>query len=114
MDGEEVMVALVGHVETLIVQYEDDDLFYGLREIGISGQSIGHGYILGYVDISGTALIIDQNDRLYAYSPKDALNRPWNKMTSDGAQIKIDAEHNIILHNVQRMRSFLWMNGDRY
>ena len=45
IDGEEVLVTLVGHVETLIVRYEDDDLFYGLCEIGISGESIGHGYI---------------------------------------------------------------------
>lgn len=28
MDRGEEMVALVGHVETLIVQYEDDNLFY--------------------------------------------------------------------------------------
>jgi hypothetical protein len=59
-----------------------------------------HGFILGSFDINETILIIDQHEKLYAYSPKDAIDFPWKMMESEGAEIEIDVENNIALRSI--------------
>jgi len=102
VDGEEIVVRMVGHVETHITRDDDDD-FFGRCELAISGESVIQGFILGSFYMSGTALIIGQNDKLYAYSPEDAVDFPWKLMKSEGAEIEIDVDHNIVLRNIPRM-----------
>ena len=96
VDGEEVVVRMVGHVETHITPDDDD-------ELAIPGESVIQGFILGSLYMSGTALIIGQNDKLYTYSPEDAVDFPWKFMESEGAEIQIDVDHHIVLRNIPRM-----------
>ena len=101
--GEEVIVNMVGHVETHITRDDDGDDFSGRCHLAIPGESLIHGFILGSFDISGTVLIIDQHERLYAYSPKNAIDFPWKMMESEGAEIEIDVENNITLQSLPGM-----------
>jgi hypothetical protein len=103
IDNEEVLVLLVGHVETQVVQEDDIGGFFGRCEMAIPGEPIKHGFVLGRIYGTGTAVIVDQYDKLYAYSPEDAIGPPWGKMTSDGAEIKLDSENNISLLSIPGM-----------
>lgn len=103
IDGEEVVVTMVGHVEAQITRDDDGYNFFGRCELTIPGESAIQGFILGDFCISGTALIIDQNDKLYAYSPEDAIDFPWKMMKSNGAEVEVDAEHNITLRCIPGM-----------
>ena len=58
---------------------------------------------MGKIYGTGTAVIIDQYNKLYAYSPEDAIGPPWEKMPSDGAEITIDSENNISLRSIPGM-----------
>jgi hypothetical protein len=102
VNEEKVIVQMVGHVETHDLQDEDGD-FFGRCELAIPGQSVMHGFILGSFYRSGTALIIGQDDKVYAYSPENAIDYPWKLMKSEGAEIEIDSEHNIIVRDIPRM-----------
>ena len=100
---EEVVIILVGHVETHVVEEDDVGGFFGRCEMMIPGEPIMHGFVLGMIDGTGTAVVIDQYDRLYAYSPEDAVDAPWEKMHSDGAEIKVDSGNNISLRSIPGM-----------
>jgi hypothetical protein len=102
INGEKVIVRMIGHVEVHDFQDKDDD-FFGRCELTISGQSMMHGFILGNFGSSGTALIIGQDDKIYAYSPENAIDYPWKLMKSEGAEIEIDSEHNIIIRDIPEM-----------
>ena len=47
--------------------------------------------------------IIDQKNNLYAYSPENAIDYPWNVMTSQGARIAIDSKNIILLKPISGM-----------
>jgi hypothetical protein len=102
VSGEKVIAEMVGHVETHDLPDADGD-FFGRCELAIPGQSVMHGFILGSFCWTGTALIIGQDDKIYAYSPENAIDYPWKLMKSKGAEIEIDAEHNIIVRDSPRM-----------
>ena len=102
VNERKVIVEMVGHVETHDVRDEDTD-FYGRCELTIPGQSVMHGFILGSFCVSGTALIIGQNDKIYAYTPEHATDYPWKLMKSQSAEIEIDAEDNISVRDIPGM-----------
>ena len=102
INGEKVIAEMVGHVETHDIRDEDTD-FYGRCELAIPGQPVMHGFALGSFGTSGTALIVGQDDKIYAYSPEYALDYPWELMKSEGAEIEIDAENNIIVRDIPGM-----------
>jgi hypothetical protein len=104
IDGEPVMAVLVGHMD---VQDEaEDDTFYGRCEILIRekpDEFHGYGFILGSIAATGTAIIVDYRNRLYAYSPENAVDRPWKHMISPAAALTMDADHNITLRAIPKM-----------
>jgi hypothetical protein len=77
-DGEPVMAELLGHMDVHDVIDDEYDLaFYGRCEILISEESdefLGYGFILGCISGTGTSIIVDHRDRLYAYSPDIAVD----------------------------------------
>jgi hypothetical protein len=93
---------MVGHVETHI-DHDPENQFFGVCEMAVPGESVTHGFTLGSIGITVTALIIGDNDKLYAYSPKDAIDFPWKMMESEGAEIHVDADHNITLRSIPEM-----------
>jgi hypothetical protein len=60
------------------------------------------GYCLGSIDGTGTALIVGQDDKLYVYSPEDAIDLPWEKLNTEGAELVVDAQ-NIHLRSILGM-----------
>jgi hypothetical protein len=88
-DGTEVLIELVGHVDT---QWTiEDKQFFGLCEIGYGDtKPDNQGFVLGSIADGGTALIITQDDELLAYSPDYATDLPWKKMPDIGAYITIN------------------------
>jgi hypothetical protein len=102
INGEKGIVEMIGHVGTHDLKDEEED-FSGRCELTIPRQSMMHGFILGSFYMSGTVLIIGQDDKIYAYSPENAVNYPWKLMKSEGAEIEIDAEHNSIIQDIPRM-----------
>jgi len=103
-DGKEVVIALVGHVDTHIVAEDDDGGFTGRCEMLLPGEAVPSmtGYCLGSIDGTGTALIVGQDDKLYVYSPEDALNLPWEKLNTEGAELVVNAQ-NITLRSIPGM-----------
>lgn len=74
-DGTEVLIGLVGHLDTQWT--EEDKVFYGICEIGYGDTGPGnHGFVLGSIGDTGTALIINEKDELLAYSPEHASDCP--------------------------------------
>jgi len=103
-DGKEVVIALVGHVETHVVVEDDNGGFAGRCEMLLPGEAVPAmtGYCLGSIDGTGTALIVGQDDKLYVYSPEDAIDLPWEKLNTEGAELVVDAE-NIHLRSIPGM-----------
>jgi len=103
-DGKEVVIALVGHVETHVVVEDDNGGFAGRCEMLLPGEAVPAmtGYSLGSIDGTGTALIVGQDDKLYVYSPEDAIDLPWEKLNTEGAELVVDAE-NIHLRSIPGM-----------
>jgi len=105
LDGEPVRVVLVGHVETQIRDDDSDDEFLGCCEMALRGDSpVFTGFILGSIGTLGTALIIANDDRLYAYSPEDAIDKSWDKLGGFGGEIIIDGDHNISIREVRDLQ----------
>lgn len=101
---KEVVIALVGHVETHIVAEDDDGGFVGRCEMLLPGETVPSmtGYCLGPIDGTGTALIVGQDDKLYVYSPEDAIDLPWENLKTEGAELVVNAE-NIQLRSIPGM-----------
>jgi hypothetical protein len=105
IDGEPVMAVLVGHMD-VHDSIDDDDDFYGRCEILISEEGDefhGYGFILGSFRGTGTSIIIDYRDRLYAYSPENAVDPPWKWMGSSAAALIRDSQGNITLREIPKM-----------
>jgi hypothetical protein len=97
VDEREVVIALVGHVETHIAAEDDDGGFSGRCEMLMPGEEVPtlSGYCLGSIDGTGTALIVGKNDKLYVYSPQEAIDPAWDPLNAEGAELIIDAHQNI-------------------
>jgi hypothetical protein len=104
-DGKEVIIALVGHVETHVVADDDDGGFAGRCEMLLPGEAVPAmtGYCLGSIDGTGTALIVGQDNKLYVYSPEDAVDLPWEKLNAEGAELIVDAAQNMHLRSIPGM-----------
>jgi hypothetical protein len=76
---------------------EDGGRFFGAVEIARDGDTINHGYVLGMIDGSGTALIIDEEQKLLAYTPASATHPPWIKMSGRGADMNINDRDEITI-----------------
>jgi hypothetical protein len=105
LDGEPVRVILVGHVETRIRDDDSDDGFLGRCEMALGDGPVFTGFILGSIGTLGTALIIANDDRLYAYSPEDAIDKSWDKLGGSGGEIIIDGDHNISILEVRDLQA---------
>jgi hypothetical protein len=104
IDGKEIVVVLVGYVETHIVEDDDPGGFQHECEIYFPAEGeIKTGFCLGYIRGTGTAVIIDQDDKLYVYTPKDAIDPPWDKLVSEGAELLSDSDHNLLLRDLPGM-----------
>ena len=103
-DGKEVVIILVGHVETHILAENDDGGFAGRCEMLLPGEAMPYmtGYCLGSIRGTGTALIVGQDDKLYVYSPEEALDLPWEKLDAEGAELVVNAR-NIHLRSIPGM-----------
>jgi hypothetical protein len=99
-DGKGVVIALVGHVETHVVAEDDNGGFAGRCEMLLPGEPVPAmtGYCLGSIDGAGT----EQDDNLYVYSLEDAIDLPWEKLKTEGAELIVDAQ-NIHLRSIPGM-----------
>jgi hypothetical protein len=95
VDEREVVIALVGHVETHIVAEDDDGGFGGRCEMLLPGEVVATltGYCLGSIDGTGTALIVGKDDKLYVYSPPDAIDPTWEPLNAEGAELIIEGQN---------------------
>jgi hypothetical protein len=64
---------------------------------------LGYGFILGSFSGTGTSLIMDYRDRLYAHSPYHAVDRSWKYMRSAAAALVMDSQDNITLREIPKM-----------
>jgi hypothetical protein len=105
--NEEAVIVLVGHVETRIYQDNpDDNGFGGDVEIYLPDEGGSKsGRCLGYIQCTGTAIIVSQEDQIFAFTPENAMDRPWSKMTSDGAELIIGDDHQIVVRPVTDMKA---------
>lgn len=80
--------------------------------IKIPGQNDKSGFCLGTIGGSKTALIIDEDGILFAYSDKDII-WVWKKMNSGGAQIQIVGDHQVELIGIPEMKVIYSSFGSR-
>ena len=96
VDEREVVIALVGHVETHIVAEDDDGGFGGRCEmLLVPGEEVPTltGYCLGSIDGTGTALIVGNDDKLYVYSPPEAIDPAWEPLNAEGAELIVEGQN---------------------
>jgi len=104
--NKEIPVTFVGHVETYWVDDENDLRgFFRLCKMKLPDEVPMTGFVLGPIDGSGTALMIGQNDTLYAFSPQDAIGWPWSKLKSEGAELRIDENNKVHIVPIEGMRA---------
>ena len=85
-DGLVVNVITTGQVET---DATDEDGFFGKCTVTVPDKTM-NGYVVGYVQGCGTAVIIGADDCLYLYTPHHALDREWAPMDgSRGATLQV-------------------------
>jgi hypothetical protein len=103
-DGKEVVIALVGHIETHEISEDDDGIFHHRCEMLLPGEAVPSmaGYCLGTILGTGTAVIVGADDKLYVYSPENAIVFPWEKLNSEGAEL-IVKDQNIELRSIPGM-----------
>ena len=78
-------------VETHIVAEDDDGEFVGRCEMLLPEEAMLYmiEFCLGFIEGTGTALIVGEEDKLYVYSSKDVFDLPWEKMDAEGTEGQI-------------------------
>jgi hypothetical protein len=103
--GKEIVVLFVGHVD--IHQFDDDDDtegFFGLCEMKVRDGTSIVGYVLGSIYGTGTALVVGEDNSLFIYSPTDAIDRPWQEVKTEGAEIIIENDNTLRISPIVGMQ----------
>lgn len=87
-DGKPVFVITTGIVETHAL----DDGFFGKCDITWPDGKTMKAYCIGHFFCSGTALLLQEDDQLLAFTPEASLDEEWTGMNgSQGATLQIDS-----------------------
>jgi hypothetical protein len=80
LDGMDVSVNAIGRIETHDYG-NDDDAFFGKCIVQLEDLRM-NAYCIGSILGTGTTILMAENDRVFVYTPSNALDRPWVAMKS--------------------------------
>lgn len=100
--GEQVRLWVIGHVPTID---EDDNEFFGKCFVSYGENYNVEGYCIGFIERSGTGIVIASDERIFAYQVPIAINPPWKHLNgSSGAELFIDGDGKISLELIPQLR----------
>ena len=95
LDGTDVTVNAIGRVETH--DYDDYYGFFGKCTVQLGDRRM-NAYCIGSILGTGTAIVMAEDDRVFAYSPSTAVDYPWGEMKgSIGAIVVLGQNGDITL-----------------
>jgi hypothetical protein len=98
IDGVKEFVSVIGRVETQ--EDDEEDEFFGKCIVRVGDHTI-NGYCLGSIGVSGTGIIICEDEQLIAYTPPNAADYEWPPMKGViGAILTIDHNGSISLEHM--------------